>query len=77
MTKKSDYQCPTCGGANVSKTWRYHTFPYGTEHLQFTVEVPVFECLDKDCDGDLWMNWEADEIRDAYIAQWEHEQKNK
>jgi len=55
------------GGSSVSKTWRNHTFPYG--YLQFTVEVPVFECLDKDCDGELWMNWEADEIRDAYVAQ--------
>ena len=76
MTEKTiDYQCPTCGGTNVTKTWKGHTFPYGSEGLQFTVEVPVFECHNKDCDGDLWMNWEADEIRDAYVAQWQLDQK--
>ena len=73
MTKKSDYQCPTCGGSNVSKTWKEHTFSYGSEHLQFTVEVPVFECFNKNCDGAPWMNWEADEIRDAYVVQWRND----
>jgi hypothetical protein len=75
--KKSKYQCPTCGGFSVSKTWRDHTFPYGSEDLEFTVEVPVFECLDDECDGELWMNWEADEIRDAFVDQWRNDQKEK
>lgn len=73
--EKSDYQCPTCGGFKVVREKKEHTFPYGhPKPVYFTVEVPVFRCIDKNCDGEQWMNWEADEIRDAYVEQWKNDQ---
>lgn len=75
--KKFDYKCPTCDGFQVTKTWREHTFSYGSEDQEFTVEVPVFECHSESCDGPEWMDWESDEIRDAYIDQWKNDHREK
>lgn len=71
----SDNHCGMCGGFDTTKTREDYTFPYGRsgpEQVELTVEVPVYKCNNGEC-GFQWMNWEAGEVIDAYVEQWEYE----
>lgn len=65
--------CGECGGTDISRSMKDHTFPYGHPvSVALTVEIPVYKCNDEECNFQ-WYNWEAEEIMDEYIKQWKKE----